>query len=239
MTLASRSSTTRPKDQLFTTPIFTRTKYCLGVKREYAVRGGFGASALFAYGGFNRRDRRNCLVSALHPSEALVNIGRDLYFDRVTNRLYDSFGLGFDTVTAALIGPLSRPTATSADPCRTPLGGRTTDPTSGKLLYVNYGAANGRERRHRRLGAPEVLKGEVHAANGNTRKYWLGRSGGMMPERCGRSHAFDSPRESEYMGEAYTPNAATRSRGRCASEAGQRSIAVRTARPVENSHGLS
>src|ERR1700730_2480668 len=37
----------------------------------------------------------------------------------------------------------------------------------------------------------------------------------------------------EHRGEAYTPNAATRSRGRSASEAGQRSVAVRTARPDE------
>jgi hypothetical protein len=85
------------------------------------------------------------LYPARHPSEALENIGRDLYFDRVTNHLYDSFGLGFDTVAAALLGPLALPIATAADPCGTPLGGRTTDPTSGKLFYVNYGAANGPE----------------------------------------------------------------------------------------------
>jgi hypothetical protein len=46
------------------------------------------------------------------------------------------------------------------------------------------------------------------------------------PERCGRSHAFDSPLSGEHTDEAYTPNAATRSRGWSASEAGQRSIAV-------------
>jgi hypothetical protein len=38
-----------------------------------------------------------------------------------------------------------------------------------------------------------VRKGEVHAPNGNTWKYWLGRSGGTMPKRRGRPRAPDSP----------------------------------------------
>ena len=85
------------------------------------------------------------LNPAIHPSGAYVNIGRDLYFDRVTNHLYDSFGRGFDTVAAAPFGPLALPTATSIDTCGTPLGGRTTDPTSGKVFYVTYDTASGPE----------------------------------------------------------------------------------------------
>jgi hypothetical protein len=48
----------------------------------------------------------------------------------------------------------------------------------------------------------------------------------INPKRSGRSHAFGSPVPGEHMGEAYTPNAATRSRGWSASEAGERSFAV-------------
>jgi hypothetical protein len=83
------------------------------------------------------------LNAAIHPSQADVNIGMDLYFDRVTNHLYDSFGRGFDTVNATPFGPLALPTPTATDSCGTPLGGRTTDPTSGKLFYVNYNQGSG------------------------------------------------------------------------------------------------
>jgi hypothetical protein len=45
-------------------------------------------------------------------------------------------------------------------------------------------------------------------------------------KRSGRARARDSPVPGEHKGEAYTPNAATRSRGWSAREAGQRSVAV-------------
>jgi hypothetical protein len=62
----------------------------------------------------------------------------------------------------------------------------------------------------RRLGAPRSPEG---------------KSG---PRACYASllRASASPMSAEHRGEAYTPNAATRSRGWSASEAGQRSFAV-------------
>jgi hypothetical protein len=44
--------------------------------------------------------------------------------------------------------------------------------------------------------------------------------------KASQSRASDSPVPGEHRGEAYTPNAATRSRGWSASEAGKCSIAV-------------
>src|SRR5262249_43835783 len=60
------------------------------------------------------------------------------YFDHVTGHLYDSFGWGFDTIGGAPFGRLALPHPPYIDLCGTPLGGRTTDPTSGKLFYVNW-----------------------------------------------------------------------------------------------------
>jgi hypothetical protein len=78
-----------------------------------------------------------------NPDQADVDIGRDLYFDRVTGHLLDSFGHVFDTASGTNIGPISIPGGSAANGCGTPLAGRTTDPTTGKVFFVTYEAESG------------------------------------------------------------------------------------------------
>lgn len=84
------------------------------------------------------------LTSAI-GDQAEENIGRALYFDRMTSRLYTSLGWGFDTIAGASFGPLALPHPLGVDECGTPLVGVATDPTSGKVFYVDWYEISGPE----------------------------------------------------------------------------------------------
>jgi hypothetical protein len=70
------------------------------------------------------------------PNNA-YDLGRDLYFDRGANRLYDSFGTVFDTAANRNIGPMPLDLPTSLNGgCNTPSAAKTTDSTNGKIFFV-------------------------------------------------------------------------------------------------------
>jgi DNA-binding beta-propeller fold protein YncE len=68
---------------------------------------------------------------------AVYDLGRDLYFDKGTGRLYNSFGNVYDTLTSHELGPIKLvDTPAIINSCGTPSAARVTDSNSGKIFFV-------------------------------------------------------------------------------------------------------
>ena len=69
----------------------------------------------------------------------IYDLGRDLYFDRAANRLFNSAGNVFDLTANAALGPIKLVNPVSLiNDCGTPSVARVSDQTSGKIFFVTY-----------------------------------------------------------------------------------------------------
>lgn len=64
------------------------------------------------------------------------DLGRDLHFDPVANRVYNKLGNVFDATVNAELPRISLAHPPFSDGCGTPLQGAVTDPTTGKLYWI-------------------------------------------------------------------------------------------------------
>jgi hypothetical protein len=72
------------------------------------------------------------------------DIGRDLYFDRASSRVYDLYGHVFDTTkNVELTGLKLIDGALTLLGCGTPIQARVADPLTGKLFWAGPGPGNG------------------------------------------------------------------------------------------------
>lgn len=71
--------------------------------------------------------------------EGLYDLSRDLQFDAITGRLYDSLRGAYDTRTHADLGRYAADWGLGVmSPCGSPLSAMTTDRTSGKIFFASY-----------------------------------------------------------------------------------------------------
>jgi len=107
-----------------------------------------------ANGLSNRR-----VVMPNRQGQANYNMGRDLYFDPVANRVYNLFGYVFDASANAEMPQITlAPHGPVIYGCGTPGQTRVTDPVTGKLFWVGQGLAQ------------DTFGLSVYARNGHTRQ---------------------------------------------------------------------
>jgi hypothetical protein len=80
----------------------------------------------------NRRD----LMTELHGSQHMHDLGKNIFYDPVANRVYNLFGHVYDAAAAAPLPRITLSDVAMITSCGMPAQTRVTDRTSGKLFWV-------------------------------------------------------------------------------------------------------